>query len=223
MRERAPRDEKIYIQAVEKINSSDNSWRLEYNFGPLMPQIAAIFSGATFRAETVLRTLNMLYSMAWLILMFFLCRDVFSSNNAGLLGMAIAAFNPYSARLSSEILRDPLYMLIFTLALWCAVKIIISNNQNMWLPVMLGLLTFLGFLSRYEGLEIAFFMPLAVAVLCLQYKCSRLKRHLGSLAAYGLTLGILICLLIYSGNDYALNTKNKICSYYHFLADGKVK
>ena len=109
----------------------------------------------------------MVYAMLWVLAMFFLCQDIFDDNKAGLLGMSFAAFNPYSVRMACQILREPLYILLFTLSLWCAVRVIRIKGGNLLYPVIIGILTIFGFYARAEGLEIILFLPLAVIIILL--------------------------------------------------------
>jgi 4-amino-4-deoxy-L-arabinose transferase-like glycosyltransferase len=222
LRERPPRDEQFYIQTVEKMTENDDSRNRDYEFGPLMPAIAVSLVKLGFEPATALRTLNMVYSMLWILVMFFLCRDVFGNNKAGLLGMAIASFNPYTIRMSSQILREPLYLLIFTLSLWCALRFIKSKKYNIY-PAILGLLTVLGFLTRYEGIEISLFMLLAVIIIFMQYKWQRIRMCIYGLAAYLFTVGVIIGALINFDNAYICNTNQKAIEYYKLFTGNRLK
>lgn len=223
MRDRPPRDERFYIQAVENINNGDKDWVKKSGYvPPLMQQIAAFVCRLGVSAETALHTLNMLYAMVWVLAMFFLCRDVFGNNKAGLLGMAIASFNPYTIRMSSQILREPLYLLIFTLSLWCALRFIKSKKYNIY-PAILGLLTVLGFLTRYEGIEISLFMLLAVIIIFMQYKWQRIRMCIYGLAAYLFTVGVIIGALINFDNAYICNTNQKAIEYYKLFTGNRLK
>lgn len=215
MRDRPPRDEKFYIQAVVDIINKADSWDRDYcpNFGPLMPMIAASACQAGFTPEATLRTLNIIYSCLWLMIMFFLCREVFSSSASGLLGMALAAVNPYSVRMASQILREPLYMLIFTIGLWLAVRFIKYQSWNPCYPLLLAALAILGFFTRYEGIEIGLFLPLAVIVIFMQHKWRQSRKCVYSLAVYLLAIGLSIGVLIKSENIYICNTSRKAAGY----------
>ncbi|MFA7231183.1 MAG: glycosyltransferase family 39 protein [Victivallaceae bacterium] len=221
MRDRAPRDEQFYIEIVEKINNNDKSWYKEYELPPLVPLTASVLCHVGFSAENSLRLLNMLYSIIWIGVMFFLCRDVFDSNKAGLFGMAIAAFNPYSARLACQILREPLYLLIFTLCLWCTVLIIKGKCGNFLYPAIVGVLTVLGFFTRIEGIEIIVFVPLAAVVVYLQYNKMYFWKCFATCAVFFLTIASLVAVLIVSGNYY-LNevVLLRLNEYYRLFAGG---
>lgn len=211
MRDRPPRDEKFYIQAVENINSNDPACFNKYNhYSPLMPWIASALCRYGFTAETALHILNMGYAMLWVLVMFFLCRDVFDDDKAGLLGMALAAFNPYSVRMACQILREPLYILIFTLSLWIAVRFIKSQGGNPLHPLLLAGLTMLGFFTRYEGIEISLFLPLSIAVIFIQYKWQYIRRCIYSLAIYMFIVGLMTGLLFEFDNAYMRNTDKNV-------------
>jgi len=213
---------KISIQAVEKMTKNDDSWRKDYDSGTLMPILAANVSKLGIKPETALHMLNMGYAMLWVLVMFFLCRDVFDDDKAGLLGMSLAAFNPYSVRLSSQILREPLYILIFTLSLWCALRFI-ENKKYYLYPAMLGMLTILGFFVRYEGIEISLFLPLAIFVIFIQYKMQYVRVCVYSFAAYLLSVGLLVGALVNFNNSYMCNASQKAVGYFELFTGNRVK
>lgn len=216
LRERDARDEIIYIQAVENMRASNNSSTADttqYIHSSLLLQIASVVSRTGLSPENALRYLNLVYSLVWLIVMFFLCRDVFDNYIAGLLGMTFAAFNPYSARMACQILREPLYILIFTLTLWVAVKFIKSEGNKLY-PIILGFLTVMGFFTRYEGIEIGLFLPLAVMIIFMQKKKQRIKRCVLSLALYLLAIGVGTGMLLLVDNGYLSRSAGKTTGYY---------
>ena len=222
MRDRPPRDERFYVQTVEKMTINDDSWKKDYDSAPLMPIIAAVVAKSGIEPETVLHVLNIVYSMLWVLVIFFLCRDVFGNDNAALLGMAIAAFNPYSVRMSVQILREPLYILIFTLSLWCALRFIKSNKYYIY-PAILGGLTVLGFFTRHEGIEISIFLSLAVIVLFTQYKWQRLKICIYGLTVYMFTVGLIVGVLINYNNIFMCNANQKTIEYFRFFIGSSLK
>ncbi len=224
MRDRPPRDEKFYIQTVENINNRDNNWVKKSGYvAPLMPWLAFNACKLGISAETALHTLNMGYAILWVLVMFFLCRDVFDNDKAGLLGMAFAAFNPYSVRMASQILREPLYILIFTLSLWIAVRFIKSQGVNPLHPLLLAGLTMLVFFTRYEGIEISLFLPLAIAVIFMQYKWQYIRRCIYSLAIYLFTFALIVGALINFNNTYMRNARQKAIDYFALFTGNKLK
>ena len=223
IRDRPPRDEQIYIMTVEKMNVNDNSWENEYNSGSLMPQLASWLCRTGLPVETALHILNMGYAILWILIMFLVCRDVFDDDNAGLLGMAFATFNPYSVRMASQILREPLYILLFTLSLWCAVRVIRCKGINLLYPAIIGALTILGLYTRLEGLEIALFLPVAMIIIFVQYRKKDITRCIYSLTVYTLTIVMLVAGLAYSGNNYVLGINNHVVTYYNLLTSERIK
>ncbi len=222
MRDRPPRDEIFYIQAVENINSNDPAWLEKYNyFGPLMPLAAASVCRFGIAPETALRTLNVVYSSLWLLIMFFLCYEVFSSSAIGLLGMMLAVFNPYSIRMSCQILREPLYLLIFTVSLWLAVRFIKNQGSNLLYPLLLAGLTVLGFFTRYEGIEISLFLPLAIIVILMQCKWQRIRICIYGLAVYLFTVGLIVGALINFNNIYMRNANQKAIEYIKLFSSNR--
>jgi len=215
MRERQPRDAKFYIQAVENINSNDPAWFSKYDYySPLMPLMAASLYDFGIDAKNALIMLNIAYTMLWVLVMFFLCRDVFDDDKAGLLGMSFAVFNPYSIRMASQILREPLYILIFTLCLWLAVKVVKSKGANLLYPVIIGLLTMLAIYTRFEGFEVILFLPLAAIIILMQYKAKYFRQVVSNCVIYFLTLLIIIGTLFYAGDSYMGKVPGKIYGVY---------
>jgi len=215
MRDHPPRDEEFYIQAVENINNHDPAWFKKYDYySPLMPKIAATVCRSGITAETALHMLNMGYAMLWVLVMFFLCRDVFDDDKAGLLGMALAAFNPYSVRMACQILREPLYILIFTVSLWCAVRVIRGKGVNLLYPAIIGALTMLGIYTRFEGFEITLFLPLAAIIILLQYKIQYLRQAVTNCVIYFLTVAILAAALFWAGDSYMTRIPGKLYGVY---------
>lgn len=214
MRDRPPRDERFYIQTVENINNHDSAWFEKYNYySPLMPRMASAVCRLGVSAETALHTLNMGYAMLWVIVIFLLCRDVFDSDKAGLLGMALAAFNPYSVRMACQILREPLYILIFTLSLWVAVRFIKSQGVNPLYPLLLAGLTILGFYTRYEGIEISIFLPSAIAVILIQYKWQYVRKCTYSLAIYLFIISLMTVVLLRFDDTYMYNMPKNVKAF----------
>ena len=223
MRDHPPRDEQLYIQNVEGIIKNDDSRKKDYTFGPLMPMLAANVARFGLEPETALRSLNVAYSILWLLMMFLLCYEVFSSSTAGLLGMMLAVFNPYSIRMSCQILREPLYLLIFTTGLWLAVRFIKNQSLNPLYPLLLAGLTMLGFFTRYEGIEISLFLPLAIIVIFMQCKWQRVRMCFYSLAIYIVSFGLLIGALINSDNNYIRDTNQRVIGYFRLFTGNGLK
>lgn len=223
MRERPPRDEKFYIKTVAKIVNNDASWTDNYELAPMMPILAASIAKFGVDPETALHTLNMTYSMLWILIMFFLVYEVFDNKKIALLGMILAVFNPYSIRISSQILREPLYILIFTISLWITVKYIKDRGINPFFPLLLAGLTIVGFFSRYEGIEIGLLLPVAIFVICMQYKWKYIKRCVCSLAIYVFAVGLIVGTLISFNNSYMCNVSQKTGEYFKLVTGKNLK
>lgn len=221
IRDRHPRDEQFYIETVERMMKNDDSWKTYYRVygnAPLVIIIAANVAKVGFEAESTLRTLNIIYSILWLLVMLFLCYEIFNNSIISLLGMMLAVFNPYSIRMSCLILREPLYILIFTISVWVAVRFIKSEGENSVYPILLAVLTFIGFFTRLEGIEIGAFLPLAVIVILMQYKWQRLKRCIYSLSVYVIFIILICSLLIKFDNIYLCNADHKVLEYLNLIA-----
>ncbi len=212
MRERPPQDEKAYIECIERIKSNQKPLKPT----TLMVLIGSHVSRLGISPEITLRFMNLGYALLWLVVMYFLCRDAFDNDKAGLLGMAFATFNPYSVRMACQIMREPLYILIFTLSLWCVVRLIKSKKYSLY-PIGLGILTVLGAGTRYEGFEITFFLPLGMIVLLAQYKTKYIKRCIINCVMYFLVVTLFIGVLYYFDVNLIYRAESKTINYIHVI------
>ena len=211
---RNAKDEQKYIKIVERLNHGKDIKRTR-----LMSVIAHLVCyQCSSSPEKTLRVLNFLYSLAWLLVIFYLCQDIFADRKMGLVGMAFATCNPYSIRMSCQILREPLYMLIFTTALWVSVKLIKSNRYTLY-PIFLGAFVVLGGYTRYEGIEIFIFLPLACGIAYFKLK-HPLRVLAYSLICYFLSLILFYSILINYDKSFLEQYERKAVGYYKVLTGG---
>lgn len=148
--------------------------------------------------EQGLRCFNFACSFLWLCVMYMLGKIVFSSRKAGLVCLFLAAFNPYTIRMAGQVMREPLYLLVFSAGLVCAVQIVRGINMVRY-AALLGSLTVLGVWSRVEGVEILILMFLAVVFRSIYILRSKepgqWNRLVTGILLYLLTLGLLVTVL----------------------------
>lgn len=210
MVERPERDEISYIAMVEEVAASGEEAE------PGM-QRALIYAGLTisrlgFDVELGLRCFNLTCSFLWLVMMYFLGKAVFSSPEAGLVCLALAACNPYMIRMGGLIMREPLYLLVFSSGLFCAIQIVRGIDIGGY-AILLGVLTVLGVWSRYEGIELLILIPVAVIFRIIYILRDKLpgqwSRLVAGILLYLLSLGVsfAILYLIWPGTMKVLEQK----------------
>ena len=81
----------------------------------------------------------------------------------------------------------------------------------------------LGFFTRYEGIEISLFLPLAIIVIFMQCKWQRVRMCFYSLAIYIVSFGLLIGALINSDNNYIRDTNQRVIGYFRLFTGNGLK
>ncbi len=197
MVERSERDESFYITKAEKWEDLSEDDPTRY---PLLVHVGLLIDRLGFDVESGLRCFNLCCSGLWLYMMYQLGKAVFSSKNIGLICLALAVFNPYTIRIGAAVLREPLYLLVFSCGLFCATQIVRGVGILRY-AALLGLLTILGLWSRAEGAEMQILMPLAVVFRAIAMWDAKIKRPGGKLRLAG---GILLYLLTLGAAGVAL-------------------
>lgn len=159
MVDRPDRDEITYISWVEEASeqnhvSSPEMQHILIYAGVLMDKLG-------IDIEWGLRCFNLICSLLWLCMIYILGQTVFNSPRIGLICLTLAVFNPYTIRLAGQVMREPFYLLLFSVALFCAIQII-RDTGTMRFSILLGILPVLGVFCRYEAFELLLLMPLAV-------------------------------------------------------------
>ncbi|MDD3228949.1 MAG: hypothetical protein PHE09_06980 [Oscillospiraceae bacterium] len=195
MVDRPERDELTYLAMIETSVLEDH----------VTPdaQRTLIFVGTSVTKlggdpEFWLRCFNLSCSLLWLFMIFFLGKTTTSSSLVGLCCLCLATFNPYSIRLSGQVMREPLYLLIFTYSLFCAIEIVRGKRLFLY-SALLGPLTILGVWSREEGMELSVLMPLALLFYGINLKRAQKTRQwprlLSAFLLYAFSLGSSMMIL----------------------------
>ncbi len=159
MVDRPDRDEITYISIVEDfINVNSNT---KQNLQPALIYVGSALHYLGFDIACGLRCFNLICSLLWLFMMYLLGKVIFDSAKAGLACLLVAVFNPYTIRIAGQIMREPLYLLLFSFCLFCAIQLI-RYKKIFFHSILLSILSVLGLVSRHEGLELLVVMPLAV-------------------------------------------------------------
>lgn len=158
MVDRPDRDEITYVNMIENFMDADSNTRQDLQ--STLVYVGGVLYYLDWDVVLGLRCFNLICSLFWLFMMYLLGKAIFSSSNAGLVCLTVAVFNPYTIRISGQIMREPLYLLILSVCLFCAIQLI-RNNKMFLYSILLGILSVLGLVSRHEGVELLIVMPLA--------------------------------------------------------------
>lgn len=110
----------------------------------------------------------LLHALSALIL-FFICRKIFSEQGAkiGLLAAAIFGLHPDLMEISAMLMTETLYLFLIILALWFFTETFYSNKRSWWQGIVFGLVTNLAILTRPP---VILFVPLIVLIFLYQKK-----------------------------------------------------
>ncbi len=220
MVDRPDRDEITYMKMIEAFAITDHA-------PPQVLQPSLIYVGGALyhwgvNIESGLRIFNLTCSLLWLFMMYLLGRAIFNSSVAGIASLILAVFNPYTIRISGQIMREPLYLLIISVCLFCAVHII-RGNKIFFHSTLLGLLSILGIISRNEGIELLIIMPLAAVFYAFSIfnSVNRKQQYFKLICGFASYIVILMSLLsalyvIYPG--YEKEFKDKLLHSYKNIA-----
>ena len=159
MVDRPERDEVAYIHMIEDFVDVNSD--AKQNLQPTLIYVGGALHYLGFDIVCGLRCFNLICSLLWLFIMYLLGKVIFASAKAGLACLLLAIFNPYTIRIAGQIMREPLYLLLVSFCLFCAIQLI--RHKKIFLhSILLSILSVLGLVSRYEGVELLVVMPLAV-------------------------------------------------------------
>ncbi len=220
MVERLDRDEITYIANVEEFIATDGTGGQKQQF--LLIYIGAALHSLGINIETGLRVFNLICSMMWLVMTYFLGKSVFDSTRAGLACLLLAVFNPYSIRISGQIMREPLYLLILSACLFGAIQVI-RDNRILCYSIVLGVLPILGIMTRYEGAELLAVAPVAIVFRGVQLFCAGKLRQqyfwlIGSMTVYIVALTVALVLFWAIWPEYNRIFLDKFLWHYKDLA-----
>ena len=186
------RDENTYLYRIAVADKFGMSYSGSIYF--------LIFTGTLFPPECVepgLRCCSLIYSIAGMILMYFLLSRVFSSRQWGLAGMFVMALNPYLIRNSMSVLREPFYILVFITVLYLCVCYVQRKLNSDVAALLCAVLSCLGLWSRWEGVELMMFFPFALIYSKTVMRIAW-KKVLRAGTIYAVMLGLSFCILLFS-------------------------
>lgn len=220
MVDRPDRDEITYISIVEDfINVNSNT---KQNLQPALIYVGSALHYLGFDIACGLRCFNLICSLLWLFIMYLLGKVIFASAKAGLACLLLATFNPYTIRIAGQIMREPLYLLLVSFCLFCAIQLI--RHKKIFLhSILLSILSVLGLVSRYEGVELLVVMPLAVIFSGFYaFHSGHLKQKyielISCLAIYLIVLLTLFTTLHITYPEFGDNIKDKFLQHYKNIA-----
>lgn len=220
MVDRPERDEVTYIHMIEDFVDVNNNTR--QNLQPALIYVGSALHYLGIDIVSGLRCFNLICSLLWLFMMYLLGKAIFASAKAGLACLLLATFNPYTIRIAGQIMREPLYLLLFSFCLFCAIQLI--RHKKIFLhSILLSILSVLGLVSRYEGVELLFVMPLAVIFSGFYaFHTGHLKQKyielIGCLAIYLILLSTLFTTLHITHPEFGENIKDKFLQHYKNIA-----
>lgn len=220
MVDRLERDEITHIAMVKTFIAAHGD--VEPELQKTLIHVGYILHQLNLDVEMGLRCFNLICSCGWLFVMYLLGKTFFNSSKTGLICLALAVFNPYTIRISGQIMREPLYLLILSSCLLCASKVILCHKTILY-SILLGVLPVLGILSRYEGIELFMIMPLTVIICGLSIPRANRKRlylHLaGNFIIYIITLVLSFSVFFMMFPSYEASIETKILWNYRNIFD----
>ena len=179
------RDEITYLQRMEYVSK----YGINSGTSNLFFQFLGVLLSESVR-EQCLRGFNCLFSGINLIVIYFFGKKLFNSKGDGLLLMLLAAFNPYTIRLSSSILREPLYLLVASIELLLCLTWMSSSKK--WVVPWIAVVAVFGFWVRYEGLELLFIFLISWGYVFVTQK----KKMMSDLMIYVLSYVLAMTALV---------------------------
>lgn len=215
--EHPARDEMTYLSWVQKLSKNDIS-SLPTMHRALI-YIGILIENIGFDVELGLRIFNIACALLWLLMMYLLGRTIFASSKAGLICLTLAVFNPYMIQISGQIMREPLYLLVFSAGLFCAVQIVLDVGTLCYAS-LLAPLTVLGIWSRDEGAEMLLLMIGAMIFrgILIRHDSRRSpagRRLVAAGVLYLLVLGISATLLLHFCPELTTAFRQNALLVYH--------
>ena len=178
-----------------------------------------IFLGSLFPpwlAEYAVRCYNLLCSCLTMILMYFLCKNISGRSVWGVAGLFLIALNPAEIRASCTMLREPFFVLVYTVVLLTCVCYL-QGKMKWSAPVICGIFSVWGMWARYEGLELYAFFPLALLFGIFGMNQRSWRNILGSAVVYFALVVTFSYILISFIPSLFFRIIAKVCYVYKFL------
>lgn len=158
--ERSDRDEVTYLYRIETF--SNITFSLKENKDFLLICMGAYLSTCDINPNIGLRVVNLFFSILWIYLMYRISCIIFANTFQRCLVLFFCSFNPYSVRISMMILRDPIYLFLYTLSIYLSLLFLYSRI-NYSFSLLFPLVSVLSFWTRYEGIELVLIYLITLA------------------------------------------------------------
>jgi len=154
-------DGPFYLEVARHVSDGDFETALQKQvFHPLYPFLVGIASWLVHNLEWAGYLVSILFAAMGIIPLFFIGRKYFPEPIV-IVSCLLYAVHPGCSRLSSSILTTGLFIGVFLYALW--VTIIAFQSRKFWYFLLSGLLSFIMYLIRPDGL-VFFFVSVIVII-----------------------------------------------------------
>ena len=179
---------------VWSVQGADASTSLHSMIPPLWPWLLGVGHSIGIEPEVSGQVLGILLGVSVIGSVFVICKTIFKQKAYALVGALLAAIHPYLIRLSTEMLRDTVYIPLVTLALALAMSAAI--NHKWWKWGLFGFVCALAVMTRREGGEILVFLSCWSLIELIQKRAvfiDALKRvFVAHFMAYGVLLAVAL-------------------------------
>jgi 4-amino-4-deoxy-L-arabinose transferase-like glycosyltransferase len=149
--ERSDRDELTYLQRIDSPAHIVCSTKENHYFFIIF--IGRLFRKLGYDPNISLRIVNLLFSLIWIYLMYLIAQLLFEKKMHRLLVVFFCSFNPYLARTSMMVLREPIYLFFLTLSIYYSL-LFIKSRIDLKYSFIIPLIFVFAFWCRYEGVEV---------------------------------------------------------------------
>ena len=181
--ERSDRDEITYLHRIDSFLNEDITTKENNYF--LIICIGAFFKKHGFDPNIALRIVNLFFSVLWVYVMYLISKIVFTHQIQRYAVLLFCSINPYCVRISMMILRDPLYLFLFTSAIYLCLLFLHSRIKYSFSFVM-PVIVVMSFWARYEGLELIVLYCLTFAFALIARFSKKMKLSFASCAIHSI-------------------------------------
>ena len=123
---------------------------------PLWPWTLHIMHTLGVEPEITGKIVGVILGTGLILAVYVMCRTIFTEKSYALIGALLVSIHPYLIRLSTQMLRDTVYIPLVAIAI--AIAMSSSINQKWWKWGAFGFVSALGAMTRREGAEILIFL-----------------------------------------------------------------
>lgn len=179
------RDGVVYLRLGEYFKQGNLAKGLAHDYHPLYSTLITAFSYLLPDSPLGGQIISIIAGSLLVVPIFYLGRDLFNES-IGFVSGLLVAFHPYLARISADVLSDPLYILLFVTATclgWKALK-----TKSLLGFFLTGVFTALAYLTRPEGIGVL--LVVGFWILIIERSASSYRRNLTAFVL--LVFGFLI-------------------------------